>query len=430
MDNQDSQGSPEQPSHHVSPAGRITNRLILATVVLVTAGTAFWGMARVRDLAMVLDETQVKAQVDLFLSGRMELLKWPGEEYPAAAMFPGFQAVLAAVSAITGLRSVFVLRLCCFVFSWAYVFVAYKLARRFVDPDLALIRAAQAYLLPLAFPFHFLLYTDMFSLLVTMTAFWAAVTGRRHTTGLLMIGSLLVRQTNVVFAIFLWAFTYVQEGDTKWDLDRLLAHSRRWLLLGLSILVFIGFVLIHGRVGLDDPSQQPLSFSVGNLAISLVLGGALFLPVHLGNLPAIRDGFVSHPRRVLLVVGVAALIAFTYEPSHRWNLMDGLLRNRLLELLTGDFSGRLLFAVGLAATALSVLATPLIRPGGKLLYPYWFLQLAPVLLVEPRYYFSTFALFVLLRTEKNRRIELSLWFWFALQSVWLHTGITANHFMP
>ena len=73
--------------------------------------------------------------------------------------------------------------------------------------------------------------------------------------------------------------------------------------------------------------------------------------------------------------------------------MDGLLRNRLLELLTADVPGRVLFAVGLAATTLSVMATTARSSrAGKLIYPYWFLQLVPVLLVEPRYYFSTYLL--------------------------------------
>ena len=200
--------SSSQPQHDADQpnAGGVGNRRMLATLVVVTIGLGGWGMLRVRDLPMVLDETQVKAQVDLFLSGRLELLRWPGEEYPAAAMFPGFQAVLATLSAITGLHSVLVLRLFCFAFSWLYALVAYQLARQFVEPDLAILRAAQAYLLPIAFPFHFLLYTDMFSLLVTMAAFWSATCRRRHVTGVLMLSSLFVRQTNVIFAIFLWAF--------------------------------------------------------------------------------------------------------------------------------------------------------------------------------------------------------------------------------
>ena len=402
---------------------------LLIVTVAVSAGLSCWGLARTWGLPFVLDESQVYAQVQLFLEGRPELLKWPGQAYPAAAMLPGFQAVLAVVAAATGGDSPSMLRLYCCAFSWLYALVVYKLSRLFVTTETAVLRSAQAYLLPIAFPFHFLMYTDIFSLLVILSAFWAAVRDYRHLAGLLMIFSLAVRQTNVVFVAFLWAFMYAETYGFRFEVHQLIAHARRWWLLGAALLVFGAFLAVHGRVGLDDPTQQPMTISVGNLAISLALAGLLLLPMHVANVPEILRMARHRWRVTVLIAGLVLITALLYSPSHRWNELEGLLRNELLERLTGSAAGRLLFAITMAGTALSIAVTPLVRPGAVLIYPYWLLQLAPVLLVEPRYYLSSYVLFLLMRRQSSVWTELAIWVWFVLLSLWLHCGITSLHFM-
>ena len=55
--------------------------------------------------------------------------------------------------------------------------------------------------------------------------------------------------------------------------------------------------------------------------------------------------------------------------------------------------------------------------------------LLPVLLVEPRYYLSSFVLFLLLRQGNDTTTEVVLWGWFAFLATWLHQGITVGLFL-
>jgi DIE2/ALG10 family len=416
------------------PVGHQTRaeRAVEAGVVLVTCCLALWGLWRARSLGatLILDESQVLGQVRLFASGRFELLRWPGHQYPAAAMFPGFQALLALVAAVTGDASAPSLRSACFAVSVLSGLVVYGLAKELAGPRGAPLRAAQVYLLPVLFPFHCLLYTDGFSLLVTMAALWACVRRAYVAAGALMLASLLVRQTNVVFSVFLCCFSYLEVHGPRLELEPLLSHARRcWLLLaGIAALGI--FVLIHGRVGLDDPSQQPLAFSAGNLAMSLVTAAVLFLPLLLADLPGLAAFVATHRRAALAVLLVAFATALTYLPSHPWNTTRWLLRNELLlSLLEGPLH-RLGFGVLLAGAALWLASSPFERPASApALALFWFLSLAPVALVEPRYQIPALVLFLLLRRAAAPAVELTLWGWLALGAVALHYGITARLFL-
>lgn len=413
-----------------APSPRIHRGLLLA-VFAVTLAIAGWALHRAWALhdTLILDESGVHAQVRLFLEGRFELFRWPGQPYPASAMFPGFQGVLAAVAAVTGLDSPSALRLCTFGFSLGWAAVAYQVARQFHAPDVALLRALQCYLLPIAFPYNFLMYTDVFSLLITFAAFWALLRERWILGGLLAFFSLLVRQNNVIFLLFLGGFTLVQAHGFRPRLEDALRHLRRCWLLVAGMIAFAVFVLVHGRVGLDAPNQQPTTLSLGNLAISLVTAGILFFPLHLARRPAVFGWLKTHRVATALLLLATLAVGLSYVPGHRWNLIPEMLRNRLIAVLTQDHAWRLLFAAAMAAVVLSVKVTPLVRPAAVLIYPFWFLVLVPVLLVEPRYYMSAFALFLLLRERDDPRQEITLCAWLAFLSVWLHQGLTAGRFL-
>jgi alpha-1,2-glucosyltransferase len=399
-------------------------------VVIVTAGFAGWGVWQAWGLHeyFVLDESQVYGQVELFLQRRWELLQWPGDKYPAAAMFPGFQAVLSMIATLTGFSSVAMVRIYAFGFSLLYTVVVYLLARQFVDREIAVIRTAQAYMLPILFPFHFLMYTDTFSQLVILSAFLAFLRGRYNLGGVLMVLALLVRQTNIMFLVFLWCFTAINEYGFRPQLMELWRHMQRCWLLVLAMIAFVAFILIHGRVGLDDPTNHPLILSHGNLAFSLVVVAILFLPVHLQNLPQVGRWMRTHWLVALALIGLALVVGQTYSPLHFWNKNPGFLRNELLHLLTLNWQWRMVFAITMVWALFSVTVTPLVRQTAVLIYPFWFLRLLPAVLVEPRYYISSITLFLLLRKADKPPMELALWAWFAVLSAGLNHAITTIEF--
>ena len=400
-------------------------------IIVLTAAVAFWGFARAWQLydRMILDESQVHGQVGLFLAGKFELLRWPGAEYPAAAMFPGFQSVLAGIAALTGEASPSMLRLYSFSLSLLFAFVVFRIVRETAGSEWALLRAAQAYLLPVVFPFHCLLYTDVFSLLVDLAAFWACQRRSYYMAGLLGLLALFVRQTNVIFIVFLFGYAHLEAHGFQFDSKRLWQQVKScWPLLP-GLAAFAAFVIMHGRVGLDHPGQQPAGISAGNLAISVALAGVLFFPLHLANVGRLATWIRRRWPLAALLVASATAVAFVYVPEHPWNKMDWLLRNQFMALLLDGTVRRLGFAALLTITGLSLLATPLLRPAAKMLYPFWFLSLVPIVLVEPRYHMPALLLFLLLRQPESRNVEIALWAWFAVLSAGLHHGMTAGHFV-
>ena len=359
------------PESTASPNPRI-HRGLLVVVLAATGAIAMWGLWRAWTLqeVMILDESGIYAQVRMFLEGRFELFRWPSESYPASAMFPGFQAVLAATAAVTGFSSISMLRVYAFGFSLCYAGTAYQVARQFFPPDIALLRAVQCYLLPIVFPYNFLIYTDVFSLLVILCAFWAMLRGKWNLGGALAILSLLVRQNNIVFLLFLWGFTLVKSHGFHPRREQILGHLRRCWLLGVGVIAFALFVLIHGRVGLDAPQHQPTTISLGNLAMSVVVAGILFFPLHVTNRLVASRWARKHWIAASVLLLAALAMALTYSAAHPWNFIPEMLRNQLIVALTQSWAWRLVFAFAMVAVVLSVRVTPLVKPAAVLVYPF------------------------------------------------------------
>ncbi|MES1213748.1 MAG: hypothetical protein ABUL64_04100 [Singulisphaera sp.] len=406
--------------------GEVNGRAISFVLVAATCFMAIWGACRAWNLGdrLLADEPVVLGQVKLFLAGKLELL---GEfEYPAAAMLPGFQAVLTVVAAPLGSTSPSILRLYCFGLSLAYPLVVFAIARQLMSDDQALWRAAQAYVLPIVFPFNTLLYTDLFSLTVNLAALWACMRRSYVAAGLVMLLALCVRQTNVVFILFLCGFSYVEVNGAQITWRRIFSHVRRcWLLLG-GIFAFIVFVVVHGRVGLDDPHHHPLSFGFGNLLFCVLTGGVVFLPLLVRHAADILRWAVKNRLETVVTTVLTAGIAFTYGITHPWNLSAGYLRNYFMLYVLPSNLLRGVSALFGSLTILSLLARGLSRPSALMLYVYSFLSLAPVALIEPRYYFGPLLLYQLFRKVETPSVEFALWCWFAAWAVGLEHLVTAT----
>lgn len=423
-------------SENPSAVAAVTTRprattLVASTLVASTSIIAIWGMYRAWQLQdqLILDESQVLGQVELFCRGTLQLFRWPGMAYPAAAMLPGFQAVLAALAYLGNDTSPATLRFYCFICSIAYVLMVYAVLRELTTSQNAMIRAAQTYLLPVVFPFNCLMYTDVFSLLVNMCALWASLRRRYVVSGVFMLLSLFVRQTNVVFIFFLCGFSYFEIHGTQVTSDLVIGHLRRCWLWLVGIGLFALFVLFQERVGLDDPANHPFTISAGNLLCSVVLVGIMFWPIFLMHCVKVMRWGRRHPTILLAIVAVSAAVAFAYSPTHPWNTVDWQLRNQLLGQLLGSYSRRVVLALILVATSLAIVARGFSRPSAWMVYVFWFLSLAPISLVEPRYQFGALLLYQVFRKSERPATELGLWAWFAVLSIALEVVMTSTRYI-
>ncbi|MEM6689423.1 MAG: hypothetical protein AAF664_08360 [Planctomycetota bacterium] len=392
-----------------------------AILVLWFLGLSSWGVWRCQELGEtpVLDEPQVVGQVNWWHEGRWELFRNPGFEYPAAAMFPGYQSVLWAVTRVSGISpSLANLRWLGLGFS-LLLFLALWLAattRGLRHPGL---RACQCWAIPVLFPFHFLAYTDGFSLLLNVAALCCLLRRRYTSMSFCSVGALACRQDNLMSMAFFVGVEPLRRwlsGDRRFDV--FLRYARRCWPAIAAFFAFTVFVLWHGRIGLDAPNQQPLSFGFGNVLMCVTYVGGLFLPLHLANVTSTWKWMTRHFWCAGAVLLICVILALSFKAGHRWNAMDGFLRNELIELVTLNALTRFAWGVALAATLLSCWQIPLKlsvedTPGQATatslsVFGYWGMRLVPVLLIDPRYCIIPLVLWMVLRQEQKPSVEWSL----------------------
>ena len=265
-------------------------------------------------------------------------------------------------------------------------------------------------LLPILQPFTGLAYTDVPALALVLVAFGAQLSDRRALAALAFATATLIRQTSLVWVVFLLAWEFFCSAAPR----REFLHRTRWLLLLLALAAAV--VLFAGRLTPGTQTGTDLHPNVATLHFAGVLALVLGLPVWLAHAPsalrAWRDAVRAHPARTLGLTAVAATLAatlaVTFQNPHAWNREffwdDGkftLLRN--WPLIAIDRHPWLRAASGLnlvlMATALTVTFTR--QPHRRAL---WLAlgcgALLPLTnsLVEPRY-FITPAVFILFFLE-------------------------------
>ena len=98
------------------------------------------------------------------------------------------------------------IRLFVLLISGATILLFSSLVRSF-QPQASTMRTLQFVFFPLLFPFWFLIYTDVYALMWLLLALLALTRDRVHVSGILMIVSLLVRQTYIVWLAMLGLWT-------------------------------------------------------------------------------------------------------------------------------------------------------------------------------------------------------------------------------
>jgi hypothetical protein len=367
----------------------------------------------------VLDEHGHFEQIVLFHQGHLELLPSPEGPHHNNAMIPGFHASLALLARIMDPQppTVPAVRFNCFLISLLCFPVAYAVSESLGFKgfkDLSLLRAGQLYFLPLIFPFHTLVYNDMMSLVLVLTALLFCIRKRPMLCSGVMFAALLVRQINAAVAVFLLAYSYTCDYGITLSLKNLREHAARWWGLWGCVVSFIVFVVINGgHVGLDDPAHHPLVLSNLNLRFSLLCYFVLFLPWNLVQWASLENWKKLRPWHGVVIIVAAAILSLYDSAAHYWNLdYFFLLRNDVLWWSASSWYGHAVTWLMCALALASLAMTPLVNPSAALLYPFWFLMLLPELLVEPRYHIIPFALFLLFRKPAAKVIEVALLVWF------------------
>ena len=376
------------------------------TALAAVAAYSF-GMWLVAD-GSTKDEDYHYPQIKAFAEGRFEIDR-------RLTMLPGYHAIIAALAWVGGVGGALSLP-AARVISWglcALAPVLFFLCARALGKDNRFSLSLTFLLSPIIFPFFFFLYTDIPSLLFLLGVLLLTLQRRYQLAGLMAVLSLLLRQTNVVWAFFFALVALGQEGVWTRLAQRdfrpvLHALARLWLFV-FAGLAFLAFVYWHGSIALGMVDVHRLErLYPTQVYLLLFTVFLLFMPLHIRNLPRIARMLRRRPV-ICLFVGAMSLAFYlqTFWVNHPYNYEMDFLRNRMLWPLREDLWLRVAAFIPMAWALCSLCVTPLQRRSFYWLYPLAAAVLLPTGLVEQRYFIVPIVLFML--AKKHESVALDLW---------------------
>jgi alpha-1,2-glucosyltransferase len=289
----------------------------------------------------------------------------------------------------------------------------YLLARKFKARNPS-IKTLQFIFLPISFFYFPLLYTDIFSLLLVLFAFYF-VLGKHHTwSALFSLASIAVRQTNIVWAAFFWIYAYVQENGFSFSWEKLKIHAEKTVGYLIVFLLFILFLWFNKGIAVGDQEMQRVGLHAGNLYFFLAMIGFLFFPVLVSSLVKFDRSKLKELAIASSISAAIALLFLILPPAiHGYNLKMRFLRNIALSLAYAQYSWAYALAIFTGCITIYLMK---FEKKLLLLFPFAALSLVPSLLVEQRYLIVPIVLMLLFRKELSRKTELILFFYFFLLS--------------
>jgi alpha-1,2-glucosyltransferase len=376
----------------------------------------------------IADELIHLPQIQSFMAGSMVL-------NGIVAMPPGFHLTIASIANLLGLQELRELRvinaaitLICPLLFWMYL-VSEK-------SKLPTLRSTQILLSPIVWPFFFLLYTDLSSLLLVLTGM--VLIERRHfkIAALVCTFSLAFRQNNIFWAVLIWL---IAMGDScsisslledrkssfKDFLKKITPFLKKTFLFVTPLIAFAIFIFLNGGVAMGNKDlHQASGLYPTQVFFCLLVLWLVLLPMHINNLGSIFVLLKARPWLILLLAALGVAYYLSFDISHPYNFpSDYFIRNWVLYKLKDHQYWRLIAFIPMAWALLSLMVTSLEKRSYYWLYPITFASLLPVHLIEQRYYIIPLVLLMLFRVPMSKKWESILLIWTILLSTLVSYGI-------
>ncbi|BAP57121.1 alpha-1,2-glucosyltransferase [Thioploca ingrica] len=407
---------------------------IVFLLVLLTFALAF---TLVKNVKPIVDEgihyLQIKFILDFF-NGEQFII------HPTLTMIPGYHFVMASLSYIFDNLSVAFIRSLSTVFSYISIIIFFLLLKSEKSyPQIPVIKLIQYAFFPLIFPFFFLIYTDSFSVLLILFSWLLVLNKRYYIGGIIATASVLVRQSNLIWLIFMITYIYYENNQFKFNLAILANWIKDCWTFFLGIVFFSLFVLVNGGmiIGKGATQYYPKSLYFGNIYFFLFLFFFLFLPLNIDNRHKIQNFIKVNP---WIMIGIVAffifyLLTFNQLSPHNLKGEDRLiinyfLRNEILITFTSSTLFKILFFIPVVYSLLSIAITQLCKKSYYLLYPFAILSVVPIWPIFPRYSLIPFILFILFKETNSKLIEYSTTAIYVVLSMGLFYGMLQGWFYP
>lgn len=254
---------------------------------------------------------------------------------------------------------------------------------------------------PILFPFFFLLYTDMYAMMFVLLALWFAFKQRLWLSGLVGILGLLVRQNNIIWLALIAGIVYFEYYYPQHQWKDVKLWISKFLFYFLAATFTIIFALWNKGFVFGDRGNHWLSLNFGNFFFTAFLFFFLFLPLHFANAAKIYH-FLKQNRLVwLILIELFLIYLLFYKVTHIYNTLGRHLHNWLVWEMQWH---KVITFLPIAYTVLSLCVTKLQRKSFYLLYPFALLFLLTLSVIEVRYSFIPFVLFLLFKERDSERI--------------------------
>ena len=305
-----------------------------------------------------------------------------------------------------------------------------------ISPNYSDIKLLQFFFFPTIFSFFYLVYTDVLSLLWVLVTMFLLFERKYLLCGVTAIISVAIRQNNIVWFIFPCLYIFfthysqsiiISKNKVFLQMMSLWQYLKQIKVFLIGLVLFAIFVYINKGVSMGDHATHPVTLSLTNTYFCLFLSFIFFLPLHINNLSKVQTLLTKHKELVLISILAFIISLVNFKITHRLNLLDGVqdfwLRNVMLHYLMNNLVLKIIFSFGVVYSILSLAVTELHRKIFYLLYPITLIFLSLSWMIEPRYYFIPFTLFILFKKESTQLVEKSTLVIFICISTILFCGI-------
>jgi alpha-1,2-glucosyltransferase len=385
---------------------------------LIVSQTAIAG-SKMLHVGEYSDEVSHMPQIEHYCAGRSQI-------HHTLTMLTGYHAVTAQLASWRGDCSLEGARKFSPYWGLGATFIAFLILLAHGARSAA-TRTASFHFLPMIFPYHFFVYTDVLALLLTLLAVYSSIQRRWWMAGLVGAVSISIRQTNALVLLLVLAIAWLDtdKGEQFWIWARRLLQKSWSSVLGLA--GFAVFVYLNGGVAVGDRDQHQVGLHLGNVFFVLFLLAWVALPANLERLWREQRRLLQ-PAFCVALLALYLSYAYLFKIEHDYNHHDGFLRNRILLWATSNVLTKTLFFLPIALGFAALWVTPLVRSAYWAWVPVCLLGLLPEALIEQRYAIVPLGLWMVLRRDASPLAEaLGAVFNFGLSS-WLLAGIAADRF--
>lgn len=377
------------------------------------------------------DESFHLPQIDAYTHGNYQFFQ------SNLTVIPGYHALVAALAKLTSSSGIDAYRIISSLLS-AMALIFFYLSAKQLRHDSPLLSTAVFLFCPLFFPFFFVLYTDIIALSFVLAGLYFSLIKRYHTAGMILILSLTIRQTNVVWLAFFWAVIFFQEAggidnfSKYFDRDTLKKLTRfliRTIFFPVGLALFLAFTFINKGVALGDAESHLLGkLYFTQIFFWIFVVSLVLLPLHITYIPRAYRLVKRSPEWLLFISAAFALYFLTFWADHHYNTVDFFIRNKLIIWLNQSDLNKIFIAIPMALAFLGLAVTPMRQKYFYLLYPAMLVSVLPHALIEQRYFMDTIALLFLFLHINKRKILVFTLALYVPVTAYLYSGISKIEF--